>query len=143
MLSVPPPRALVRLLLCALGIGVGLLLPAAAEALSPEEARHLLARSGFAATPAGIEALAGLDRQAAAEAVLPAAGATARTAPPAWTEDWVPPQQKGVTEAERLALRDTLLEQARDLKAWWLDEMLATPSPLTEMMTLFWHSHFT
>jgi len=139
MLSVLSSRAL----LCALGLCLGLVLPSAAGALTPEEARHLLARSGFAATPQGIEALVGLDRSAAVEAVLPAAGATAVTDPPVWSENWVPPQRKGLTEAERLALRDTLLEQARDLKAWWLDEMLATPAPLTEVMTLFWHNHFT
>ncbi len=28
------------------------------------------------------------------------------------------------------------------MRAWWLQEMLATPSPLTERMTLFWHNHF-
>lgn len=30
-----------------------------------------------------------------------------------------------------------------DLQAWWLDWMLATPTPLAERLTLFWHSHFT
>ena len=29
-----------------------------------------------------------------------------------------------------------------DLRGWWLREMVATPSPLTERMTLFWHNHF-
>ena len=28
------------------------------------------------------------------------------------------------------------------MRAWWVQEMLATPSPLTERMTLFWHNHF-
>jgi hypothetical protein len=28
------------------------------------------------------------------------------------------------------------------LRAWWMEEMLSTPSPLTERMTLFWHNHF-
>ena len=27
-------------------------------------------------------------------------------------------------------------------RAWWVHEMLVTPSPLTERMTLFWHNHF-
>ncbi len=26
---------------------------------------------------------------------------------------------------------------------WWLDRMIATPAPLQEKMTLFWHGHFT
>jgi uncharacterized protein (DUF1800 family) len=33
--------------------------------------------------------------------------------------------------------------QARDLKEWWLRRMIATPRPLEERMTLFWHGHFT
>ena len=30
-----------------------------------------------------------------------------------------------------------------DFQVWWLDWMLATPTPLAERLTLFWHSHFT
>ena len=29
-----------------------------------------------------------------------------------------------------------------ELRAWWMGEMIKTPSPLTERMTLFWHNHF-
>ena len=34
------------------------------------------------------------------------------------------------------------LEHAFQLREWWFREMLTTPSPLTEKMTLFWHNHF-
>jgi len=30
-----------------------------------------------------------------------------------------------------------------DLQKWWVDHMLATPTPFAERMTLFWHGHFT
>jgi uncharacterized protein (DUF1800 family) len=30
-----------------------------------------------------------------------------------------------------------------DLQQWWVDQMLATPTPFAERMTLFWHGHFT
>ena len=43
------------------------------------------------------------------------------------------------------ARRAELQKQVRmglDLRGWWLREMVATPSPLTERMTLFWHNHF-
>ena len=40
-------------------------------------------------------------------------------------------------------MRETLREQAIELKAWWLREMLDSPTPLVEVMTLFWHNHFT
>lgn len=120
---------------------------AGAAALPVEEARHLLSRSGFGPTPADISALADLDRVAAVAAVLDAAAARAAagavTAPPAWTAEWTPPRAATMSEIERLALRNTSREQGRELKAWWLREMLATPAPLTEVMTLFWHNHFT
>src|SRR6202140_520130 len=29
------------------------------------------------------------------------------------------------------------------LQQWWLDHMLAPPTPFAERMTLFWHGHFT
>jgi uncharacterized protein (DUF1800 family) len=29
------------------------------------------------------------------------------------------------------------------LQEWWLDHILATPTPFAERMTLFWHGHFT
>ena len=29
------------------------------------------------------------------------------------------------------------------LQQWWVDQMLSTPTPFAERMTLFWHGHFT
>ena len=29
------------------------------------------------------------------------------------------------------------------LQSWWVDQMLTTPTPFAERMTLFWHGHFT
>jgi uncharacterized protein (DUF1800 family) len=29
------------------------------------------------------------------------------------------------------------------LQQWWVDQMLTTPTPFAERMTLFWHGHFT
>ncbi len=138
----------ILLLLCSLLFpAAAALLPARAAALVPEDARHLLARSGFAATPAGIDALVGLSRERAVADILEAAAARAAagavTPPPAWEAGWMPPQAAAMSEVERLALRNGLREQGRELKAWWLREMLVTPAPLTEVMTLFWHGHFT
>ena len=33
--------------------------------------------------------------------------------------------------------------ELNDLRAWWLQQMIATKTPLRENMTLFWHGHFT
>ena len=43
---------------------------------------------------------------------------------------------------ERKAFPQQQMRQGLELRAWWVQEMLATPSPLTERMTLFWHNHF-
>ncbi len=43
---------------------------------------------------------------------------------------------------ERKALRQRERARIEELRGWWLAEMRATPSPLTERMTLFWHDHF-
>ncbi len=113
-------------------------------ALGREAARHLLNRTGFDAQPARIEALAQLSRRDAVESVLAATSTTARTAPPAWAGEFVSPRRaRDLTDAERKAFQRELREHALELKGWWVAEMLATPSPLTERMTLFWHNHFT
>jgi uncharacterized protein (DUF1800 family) len=40
-------------------------------------------------------------------------------------------------------LQAELFRRGVELKNWWVTELLATASPLTERMTLFWHNHFT
>lgn len=122
---------------------LGLCMPAPAIALSPEEARHLLVRSGFSAKPAEIEALRPLTREAAVDQLLLQTTAVAATPAPSWTEDWTPARMKELSETERQVLRKQTIEWAQQLKAWWLEEMITTPTPLTEVMTLFWHNHFT
>ncbi|NIA70175.1 DUF1800 domain-containing protein [Pelagibius litoralis] len=118
-------------------------LPSTAAALSEAEARHLLVRSGFSADVAEIETLAPLNRKTAIEKILRTAGTEAVTDPPAWVEGWVPPRMKALSAEERRALRNQNKERGLTLKAWWMEEMTNTPTPLTEVMTLFWHNHFT
>lgn len=120
-----------------------LALPAApALALPPAEARHLLGRVGFAATPTDIARLADQDRATAVRGLIRAAGVKARRAPPKWINDWARrPGKRG--DAERKAFKRQLRARGKALRTWWLSEMLTTPTPLTEVMTLFWHNHFT
>ena len=44
------------------------------------------------------------------------------------------------TRRERFRARR---EAIAALQLWWLDRMLASPSPLQEKMTLYFHGHFT
>ncbi len=120
-----------------------LLLPSAAGALTREEARHLLVRSGFAAEPAEIAAFEPLSRTEAVERLLREAGSEARAPAPPWTVGWRPPRLEDLSSEERRLLRRQNRERGLELKGWWMREMATSPAPLTEVMTLFWHNHFT
>lgn len=122
--------------------------PAAIGASAPmgfDEARHLLARTGFGPTGAEVRALAGLTREQAVTQLLRDTRTTAGTAPPAWTAESTPlryPRSEDATAEERKAFQQLQVRRGLELRAWWVQEMLATSSPLTERMTLFWHNHF-
>src|SRR3954468_3342643 len=126
-------------------LALALWLPLVGQAaMGPEEARHLLARTGFEARFTDIEAYAPLTREAAVQRMLDGARASARTPFPEGTLEWVPPRRfRDAGPEERMRLRQQLIERGLALKAWWIGEMLETDSPLTERMTLFWHNHFT
>lgn len=118
-------------------------LPAAAAALGLDDARHLLSRAGFGASPAEIEAYSKLTREQAADRLLAGTLKSTATPPPAWTaEPFKPRRFRGLSAEERKSLRLEMIQRTGELQSWWLGEMLATPSPLTERMTLFWHNHF-
>ena len=126
-------------------LGGSIPFPAHAEALLGfDDARHLLNRTSFAAGPADIEAFAGLTREQAVERLLSWAGKPAVTPPPAWADEPFESLRRFrdmSVEDRKLALRE-VFQKAFELQSWWLTEMLVTPSPLTEKMTLFWHNHF-
>ena len=114
--------------------------------LDYDDARHLLNRTGFGATQAEIEHYVGLSREQAARAVLGTARTTSSTPPPPSMDPSAPlryPRRgAGVSEAELKMFRQQQAREGLELRGWWIGEMLSTPSPLTERMTLFWHNHF-
>jgi len=134
-------RLLAALLLCAAGV-----LPPIAQGagMGAEEARHLLARTGFGARLGEIDTYARLERREAVERILSGVRTEARTPAPEGALAWTPPTRLRQMAAEdrKLFVRG-LVEQGLALKAWWLGEMLSTDSPFSERMTLFWHNHFT
>src|SRR5271156_6805719 len=124
-----------------------LALPAMASApLSYDDARHLLNRTGFGATDAEIRRFAGMSREDAARKLLATTQTVAATPPPAWTVQSGPLRYpRGGADASEMERKQFQQEQIREglqLRGWWVSEMLTTPSPLTERMTLFWHNHF-
>lgn len=117
---------------------------ALAQGMGAEEARHLLNRTGFDAQLREIDEYARLTRREGVERLLAGVRTAARTPPPAWVKEWTDPRiVRSMGDEERKAFVRLQIERALELKSWWLAEMLATPSPLTERMTLFWHNHFT
>ncbi len=113
--------------------------------LTFEDARHLLSRTGFGGSPDDIRSLTQLDRVAAVSRVLDGTHRRAVTPPPRWINKLPPSpeRRKHLSQGEKQAFREERKEEALELKAWWYQEMMTTPSPLTERMTLFWHNHFT
>jgi uncharacterized protein (DUF1800 family) len=121
------------------------LLVSRASALDIADAAHLLARTGFGATPEEIAPLAPLDRAQAVSLLL----ADARTTPvvllPEWADDNPLSRRPGAkaTAEDKQAFAKAERARAAELEGWWYHEMAATDSPLTERMVLFWHNHFT
>jgi uncharacterized protein (DUF1800 family) len=122
-----------------------LLLPGAACGMSYDEARHLLARTGFGGTSVQIEALRRLPYTEGVTQLLHDTHGAALTSPPTWVNEPLPDfrRLRSMSEAQRKRFRQQLREQRIELKTWWYGEMIATPSSVTERMTVFWHNHFT
>jgi uncharacterized protein (DUF1800 family) len=104
----------------------------AAQALSPEDTRHLLERTAFGGSTALYTQLRPLTRVQAVDVLLNAS--STRSAVPTFS----PPAQEN-TPQQRKRRR----KEGQDLKLWWIKEMFTSGDPLQERMTLFWHGHFT
>jgi uncharacterized protein (DUF1800 family) len=128
----------------------------AATAMGFDEARHLLSRATFGATPAEIRALEAMDYTAAVDRLLGTWHAHAQTTAPSWINEGPAElrrmQQQAQAEAKEekkgidgkvLKITQPVQERGRELRNWWVEEMLLTDQPLVERMTLFWHNHFT
>ena len=119
-----------------------------------DEARLLLSRTAFGVTPAEIRALEVHDYAAAVDRLLepaPARGddtgaglARPGARPSCGASSRRPrPQRKHGVDGKPLQIVRPVQEQGRELRNWWVEEMLVTDQPLVERMTLFWHGHFT
>jgi uncharacterized protein (DUF1800 family) len=117
--------------------------PHAAAPMDYDQARHLLARTGFGPTDEEVRAFTGLTRDQGVARLLRDTRTAATVPAPDWTHDGLRPLRAANLGPDEI--RAYLARQRREtaeLRAWWVQEMLATPSPLTERMTLFWHNHF-
>ena len=115
-----------------------------AQQLGADGARFFLTRTGFAPSLSEVSSYEHLTRQQAVDQVLRESSSQPVTPLPAWVDQPLVSfrQFKDKPEEEKKAHRELEIRQGFDLRGWWLREMLTTPSPLTERMTLFWHNHF-
>lgn len=133
------------LLLLATAAPAGATVP---DRLDPAAATRLQVRSGLGPDPTLAARWQGQGRDAAVATLVREAAAhkAAATAPPAWVDEPLPTPRRGGQERsveERRQLVRQITVRGLELQAWWMQEMLTTPSPLAERMTLFWHGHFT
>ncbi|MDX8351542.1 DUF1800 domain-containing protein [Cognatiyoonia sp. IB215182] len=114
------------------------------DAMTAEEARHLISRTGFGAAPHEITAFMGQSYEEGVDRILAGLQSQPAKPMPGWVDMWPYPQdliwQLGQTKRE-LYFTNRWFE-IEELSAWWMAEMIATPSPLTERLVLFWHDHF-
>ena len=112
-------------------------------AMGFDQARHLLNRTSFAAQTTEIDDYAQLTREQAVDRLLTETRRSAAYPAPTWTAKYERVYKPDMTQEQRAqANRRELVERGLELRTWWVAEMLSTPSPLTEKMTLFWHNHF-
>ena len=112
--------------------------------LTANQARHLLVRTGFAPDQAEVNALTGQSaQQAVVELVRKALAAKPLYPAPAFVAQPPPIPYKFLkSKEEQQAMRRQQLREGLELKTWWMREMIESPAPLEERMTLFWHNHF-
>ncbi|HEY3180061.1 MAG TPA: DUF1800 domain-containing protein [Casimicrobiaceae bacterium] len=117
---------------------------AIAMPMGESDARHLLARTGFGPTTSELRTYAALSRADAITKLLSEIRTESTTTTPAWLMEPGPRQRPGpmASAEERKAFQQSETRRGAELRGWWIREMLVTPSPLTERMTLFWHNHF-
>ena len=136
-------------LLCAL-----IALSSRAWGLSAEDARHLLIRTGYDASPAQVQRIESMTRNQAVQSIVDRASRDVRrlsAAPPTWarmSHDIVPrPLVRGLPPAQaelnRVAYQKELSSRGLQLKEWEVEELVRSPDPFAEKMVLFWHNNFT
>jgi uncharacterized protein (DUF1800 family) len=111
-----------------------------------EDAAHLLRRAAFGGTPAQIDALHAMGREAAVDYLL--SGKSPEGTSAVFDPVELPQFNLEPIEAEKgKDARKQAIQQGRaDLqryRTYWVDRMLRTDRPLEEKMSLFWHGLLT
>jgi uncharacterized protein (DUF1800 family) len=126
-----------------------MLFPISSSRWDFDDAAHLLVRAGFGGSPAEIQKVWALGPEKAVDSLIDAP--PENIAPPTWAtpddeaelraqlQEAATPDEKQIA---RKLLREKFAGEMKDLIRWWVTQMINTPSPFIEKMTLFWHGHF-
>lgn len=124
--------------------------PAERPAWDEAAARHLLSRAAFGGSPEEAKRLAALPLEKAVEQLLDGVASAQPPERPEWVRDqWLNFGRRWSdmsAEEYLIVLRRNTARNADELnqlRAWWLQELIVSPSPLRENLTLFWSGHFT
>jgi len=141
------------------------MLPKAESSWTLEEAAHLMNRAGFGGTPAEINRIHSLGRNAVVDALLSAEDPADAFPKPDWADEETALASMRETMEQRREMRQSMrnlpaeeadrkrreafrmIQQENrrnslEAQANWFRRMLQTRAPLREKMTLFWHDHF-
>ncbi len=125
--------------------------------LPGDDIRHLLSRTGFGPTPSELGAFSGLSYNQAVDRILGTMRAKAAQPLPEFVSE-SPMQLAQLRRQQRAPANSStssgkpppvapavklVREQILAAKLWWYEELVATTSPFTEKMAMFWHNHFT
>ena len=136
--------------------------PLPVESFGEAEARHLLLRAGFGGTPAQIRALADMGLNAAVDAlvdfqshgqtdlggadidpdVIQRNSLAQIKARQAARQSPTPEKAAAALRAEQLERLREDRRQLQQMVEWWLTQMISSPRPMEENLTLLWHGHF-
>ncbi|WP_455200077.1 DUF1800 domain-containing protein [Kaarinaea lacus] len=107
--------------------------------------KHLHNRIGFGATATDIQPYLDVPYEIVIEQLLSSASTATIIPPPDWVNELPPSKKlrKQLSREDKKAFRKKIRARHIQLKTWWLNEIVETPNPLVERMTLFWHNHFT
>jgi uncharacterized protein (DUF1800 family) len=119
-------------------------------------AAHLLRRAGFGGSPGDITRLAAVSMNAAVDGFVrfpEVAGLGDRPVDMPDPQDYLSVEREIALATKngdadnakqlRMDLAKSVQRSNLVMQQWWLQRMLASPAPLQEKMTLFWHGHFT
>ncbi len=104
-----------------------------------QDMAHLLRRAGFGASADEITLASRRGTAAVTDDLLH----PERTPDPINDADMVQRLASLVPEDRRTNKRGDIYLPLQTVKMWWVQRMIASPRPLVEKMTLFWHGHFT